>query len=69
MSLVAREREAAFPEALRDPQREIVVMCHTGVRSADVTNWMLEQGWKNVHSLAGGIAAYASLIDPKIGRY
>jgi len=69
MSRIARERENAFLPELRDPQAEIVVMCHHGVRSADVTAWMREQGWKNVSSLAGGIAAYAEQIDPSVGMY
>lgn len=69
MSQIARERENAFPTELRDPQTEIVVMCHHGVRSADVTAWMLQQGWKNVSSLAGGIDAYAEQIDSSVGMY
>jgi predicted sulfurtransferase len=44
-------------------------MCHHGVRSADVTGWMRQQGWQNVTSLAGGIAAYAEQVDPSVGVY
>lgn len=69
MSQVAQEKEQAFPEELRDPQAEIVVMCHHGVRSADMTAWMRQQGWQNVSSLSGGIAAYAETIDPSVGMY
>jgi rhodanese-related sulfurtransferase len=69
MSRIAYERENAFPPELRNPQTEIVVMCHHGVRSADVTAWMRQQGWKNVSSLAGGIAAYAEQIDSSVGAY
>jgi len=69
MSQIGRDRQAAFPAALLDPQTEIVVMCHHGVRSADVTRWMQQQGWQNVRSLQGGIAAYAEEIDPSVGRY
>ena len=69
MSRIARERKDAFPPALRDPQAEIVVMCHHGIRSADVTGWMRQQGWKNVSSLAGGIAAYAEQVDASVGMY
>ena len=69
MSQIARERKNAFPPALRDPQTEIVVMCHHGIRSADVTLWMRQQGWQNVSSLAGGIAAYAKQVDPPVGTY
>jgi rhodanese-related sulfurtransferase len=68
-SQISRQRAEAFPANLRDPQAEIVVMCHHGVRSADVTGWMLTQGWKNVRSLRGGIAVYAEQVDPSVGRY
>jgi rhodanese-related sulfurtransferase len=69
MSRISRERKTAFPPELCDPQTELVVICHHGVRSADVTAWMLQQGWQNVSSLAGGIAAYAEQIDPTVGEY
>jgi rhodanese-related sulfurtransferase len=69
MSIISRKRKEAFPHELTDPQAEIVVMCHHGVRSADVTGWMRQQGWKNVFSLAGGIAAYAEQVDPSVGMY
>ena len=69
MSRIARERENVFPPELQDPQTEIVVMCHHGIRSADVTGWMRQQGWQNVSSLAGGIAAYAEQVDSSVGTY
>ena len=69
MSRIAREQKEAFLPALRNPQTEIVVMCHHGIRSADVTGWMRQQGWRNVFSLAGGIAAYAEQVDPSVGVY
>jgi len=69
MSIISRERKEAFPAALRDPQTEIVIMCHHGIRSADVTGWMRQQGWQNVSSLAGGIAAYAEQVDASVGTY
>lgn len=68
-SKIARELENAFPLELRNPQAEILVMCHHGVRSADVTAWMRQQGWQNVFSVAGGIAAYAEQIDSSVGMY
>ena len=69
MSLIARERKAALPPEMSDPQAEIIVMCHHGVRSAQVTGWMRHNGWQNVSSLAGGIDAYAQEIDPSVGLY
>ena len=59
----------ALPEPARDQDAEIVVFCHHGMRSAQVVAWLKNQGWSNVWSLAGGIAAYAAEVDPSIGFY
>jgi rhodanese-related sulfurtransferase len=70
LSRLAREQISALPEAIAGShEAEVVVMCHQGVRSADVTGWLIQQGWKNVRSLRGGIAAYASQVDPSVGWY
>ncbi len=69
MSLIARHYKDAFSEELLNLQTEIIVMCHHGVRSANVTGWMRQNGWLNVYSLAGGIAAYADEIDSSVGTY
>ncbi|MFO7586140.1 MAG: rhodanese-like domain-containing protein [Anaerolineales bacterium] len=69
MSQMAHAREDAFPLELRDHEAEIVVMCHHGVRSLQVTQWMRSLGWNHVLSLAGGIEAYANQIDPSVGLY
>ncbi len=47
----------------------IIVVCHHGIRSAQVTNWLLSQGWDDVVSLRGGIEAYALEVDASVGRY
>jgi rhodanese-related sulfurtransferase len=69
MSQMARAREDAFPPELRAREAEIVVMCHHGVRSLQVTQWMRSLGWNHVLSLAGGIDAYARQVDPAVGLY
>lgn len=69
MSVLARQLKDAFPEPLRDPDAPMVVMCHHGIRSAQVTAWMLQNGWQNVFSLAGGIADYAARVDASVGVY
>jgi adenylyltransferase/sulfurtransferase len=68
-SQIGRLHQEAFPLELRDPDVEIVLMCHHGVRSANAALWMMQNGWKNVSSLAGGIDAYAAQIDPTVGKY
>ena len=69
MSRMAREGQQVFPPELSNPQADIVVMCHHGVRSMQVTQWMRSLGWKNVFSLAGGIDAYAGQVDSQVGFY
>lgn len=49
--------------------REIVVHCHHGGRSLRVTNWLRQQGFANVKSMAGGIDEWATAIDPALPRY
>ncbi len=69
LSELAQKQLAGLPQALQEKDAEIVVMCHHGVRSAQVTAWLLGNGWTNVINLAGGIDAYAREIDPSVGLY
>ena len=70
LSQIAQQYEQAFPQAMRnDKSTKIVVMCHTGVRSAQVTQWMRGNGYSDVWNLDGGIDAYAVEIDRAVGRY
>ena len=52
-----------------DPQREIVAICHHGMRSAQVANFLLSHGFEKVSNLKGGVAAWASEIDPSMPTY
>ncbi len=52
-----------------DPEDHIVVMCHHGVRSANVTAWLQQQGFEKVQSLQGGIDRWAREIDTKVPTY
>ena len=69
LSKMAAERLASLPPELADKNVGVVVFCHTGVRSAQVVAWMLNEGWTSIVSMAGGIEAYALEIDPTVGRY
>jgi rhodanese-related sulfurtransferase len=69
MSQMAQRGLDALPEAARDPAAEIVVMCHHGNRSGQVTMWLIQNGWTNVLNLGGGIDAYAREIDQTVGLY
>ncbi len=48
---------------------EVVVFCHTGVRSGMVARWLREQGFERAWNLQGGIDAWARAIDPALRRY
>ena len=52
-----------------DPEERLVVMCHHGVRSMNVTAWLRNQGFEQVQSLRGGIDAWSAEVDPKVPRY
>lgn len=52
-----------------DPSVETIVMCHHGMRSAQMCQWLIQQGFTNVKNLTGGIDAYASVIDRNVPQY
>lgn len=52
-----------------DANAETLVLCHHGVRSAHMCQWLVEQGFKNVKNISGGIAAYSTVVDPSIPQY
>jgi rhodanese-related sulfurtransferase len=54
-----------------DPQRETAVICHHGMRSAQVAGFLLANGFdeKKVFNLAGGVAAWAAQVDPSMPTY
>ena len=69
MSRLAREGTRALSDAAQAPDTIIYVMCHHGNRSAQVTAWLAQQGWKNVFNVRGGIDEYARKIDQSVGFY
>ncbi len=52
-----------------DPDAEIVVFCHHGIRSAHVAQFLAQRDFRHVANLAGGIDAWSVLVDPTIPRY
>ena len=52
-----------------DPDKEMVVVCHHGVRSLSVTVFLRNQGFKRVSSLGGGIDLWSLVVDPSVPRY
>jgi molybdopterin/thiamine biosynthesis adenylyltransferase/rhodanese-related sulfurtransferase len=52
-----------------DSSRDIVVHCHTGVRSATAVRFLRQMGFTKAVNLAGGIDRWAVEVDTKIVRY
>ena len=51
------------------PEREIVVVCHHGVRSMQVAYFLANHGFKKLYNLQGGVDAWAREIDPAMHKY
>lgn len=60
-----------IPESLGELPRDqpILVLCHAGMRSMRVTQYLRAQGFTQVSNVAGGIDAWAAEIDPSMARY
>ncbi len=52
-----------------DPHKETFVLCHHGMRSAQMCLWLLNNGFTNVKNISGGIAAYSARVDATIPQY
>jgi rhodanese-related sulfurtransferase len=52
-----------------NPAERLIIVCHHGVRSMNVTEWLRGQGFDQAQSLQGGIDAWSAAVDPKVGRY
>lgn len=52
-----------------DSDAHIVVYCHHGVRSLNVTNWLRQQGFEKAQSMRGGIDAWSREVDHKVPLY
>ena len=52
-----------------DKNKEIIVQCKSGKRSAKVCEFLIQNGYCDVKNLAGGILAWAKHIDNSIIVY
>ena len=50
-------------------EHPLIVLCHHGVRSAMVMDFLRNSGFDNAWNLAGGIDAWARLVEPGMPRY
>ena len=52
-----------------DSNKEIIIQCKSGKRSARVCEYLITQNFNNVKNLSGGILAWAEKIDSSIQVY
>ena len=60
-----------IPQRIAELDREtpLVIMCHSGVRSRNVAEFLIANGFDSVFNLKGGIDAWSTEIDPQVPRY
>ena len=60
-----------IPERLNTlaPDKHLLILCHTGMRSMRVTEFLRARGLTAVSNIAGGIDAWAEEIEPGMQRY
>jgi len=61
--------EIEFRTEELNPQDEIVVFCHQGIRSAAVADFLRRLGFTKAVNLAGGLDFWAQTVDPTMRRY
>jgi rhodanese-related sulfurtransferase len=69
LPLSQAEQWSANIQAHLDPTRETYVLCHHGMRSAQMAGWLIQQGFSQVKNIVGGIDAYSVQVDPTVPRY
>lgn len=52
-----------------DEAADIVLICHHGMRSAQVGLFLEHHGFQNISNLMGGVAAWADQVEPGMPRY
>ena len=52
-----------------DAERDVVCICHHGMRSQQVAMFLASQGFERVFNLSGGVHAWAEQVDTKMPTY
>jgi len=62
---------AQIPSELEslDLNRETVVICHHGIRSRRVGNYLEQAGFNNIINLSGGVKEWARTVDKQMATY
>ena len=64
-----QEIRTALPDLDAYAEGPVIVSCHHGGRSLQVTAFLREQGFDDVKSMAGGIDVWARDINTSLARY
>ena len=67
LTIPMREVPARLVEL--DPDQPIACLCHHGMRSLQVANFLVQNGFAEVVNLQGGIDAWSHEVDPSVPRY
>jgi rhodanese-related sulfurtransferase len=67
MTIPMREVPARLAEL--DPDQPVACLCHHGIRSLQVANFLVQSGFTEVVNLQGGIDAWSYEVDPAVPRY
>ena len=62
------ERLASLQET-HGADHPIACLCHHGMRSQQVANFLAQSGFGEVVNLQGGIQAWSEQVDPSVARY
>lgn len=57
------------PELTSWRDKEVICMCHHGMRSARAQQILENAGFTNVRNLTGGIHAWSVHVDPSVSQY
>ncbi|HEX8143999.1 MAG TPA: rhodanese-like domain-containing protein [Pyrinomonadaceae bacterium] len=52
-----------------NPEEELVLMCHHGIRSAQVCSVLAREGFRRLYNLAGGIDRWSQEVDRSVPQY
>ncbi|MEW5009818.1 MAG: rhodanese-like domain-containing protein [Cycloclasticus sp.] len=52
-----------------DKEQAIVTICHHGMRSQQVAQFLVQNGFSNITNLSGGVDAWAQQVDLDMPRY